>query len=352
MQPQTPQGHSLTRLVTLAHLISSMLRSGKSSLQNLGEEMSLPIDLESRIKRAKRWLNNKWTDHQTHFLPYVLPILSSLAGSGELVLAMDGSTVGKDCMTLMFSVIWKKRAIPLCWVVRKAPKGHFPEAMHLDVLTHFHQLIQPLFPACRIVLLGDGEFDGTGLLAFCHQAKWEYVSRTAKDTLISDQPDGNDPLKLGAIEPSAGQKYFMLTHIYINKQAFGPIHALYWKEPKYKDPLLLLTNIQWPELAVKYYKKRFGIETFFSDIKSRGFHIHKTKIDNPETLRHLLIVAALAFIAAILVNFQARKSPHLPKFCRKDRIEDLSFFQIGRRAIKFFAKNRIRISLQFSNGFP
>lgn len=352
MQPQTPGGHSLRRILTLAHLISSMIRSGRSSLQQLGQEMDLPIDLESRIKRAKRWLTNKWVDHQTHFLPYVLPILSSVAGSGELILAIDGSTIGKDCMVLMLSLIWKKRAIPLCWIVRKAPKGHFPEQMHLDVLKQFHQVIQPLFPACRIVLLGDGEFDGCQLQDFCKDARWEYVCRTAKDTLVSDQPDGEDFLKLGAIEPEEGKNYFLLNGHYMTQKAYGPVHLLYWKEPKYKDPLLLVSNIEWPDLVVKYYKKRFGIETFFSDIKSRGFHITRTKVSNPQTLAHLLIVAALAFIAAILSHIQARQSGQIPRFCRKDRINSLSLFQIGLRAIRFFDKERIDIFLDFSKCFP
>ena len=352
MQPDAPEGHSLRRILTLAHLISSMIRSRRCSLQQLGQEMDLPIDLESRIKRAKRWFNNKWVDHQSHFLPYVLPILASVAGSGELVLAIDGSTVGKDCMVLMLSLIWKKRAIPLCWIVRKAPKGHFPEQMHLDVLGQFQQVIEPLFPACRIVLLGDGEFDGCRLQDFCKQARWEYVCRTAKDTLVSDQPEGEDFLKLGAVEPEEGKNYLLLNDYYITQRLYGPVQLLYWKEPKYKDPLLLVSNIEFPDLIVKYYKKRFGIETFFSDIKSRGFHITRTKVENPQTLAHLLIVAALAFIAAILTHTQAQESSQLPRFCRKDRAQHLSLFQIGLRAIRFFDKERIDIALDLSKSFP
>jgi len=88
-------------------------------LSELGRHMEDPIDLESRIKKAKRWLQNKWTDVTVHFIPYLLPILRSLSKTGELVLAIDGSCVGKGSMALMVSVIWRSRAIPICWVVRK-----------------------------------------------------------------------------------------------------------------------------------------------------------------------------------------------------------------------------------------
>ena len=91
-------------------------------------------DLESRIKKAKRWLNNKWTDTESHFIPYIKPIIRTFLRQRKLVIAIDGSTVGSGCMCLMISLIWRSRGIPICWLVRKAPKGHFPEQMHLDII--------------------------------------------------------------------------------------------------------------------------------------------------------------------------------------------------------------------------
>src|SRR5256885_14943929 len=38
------------------------------------------------------------------------------------------------------------------------------------------------------------------------------------------------------------------------------------------------------------------IETFFSDQESRGFHIHKSHISDPQRLARLLITACLAYI--------------------------------------------------------
>ena len=36
--------------------------------------------------------------------------------------------VQKGCITLMVSVVYKKRTLPLMWVTRKGGKGTFPEA--------------------------------------------------------------------------------------------------------------------------------------------------------------------------------------------------------------------------------
>lgn len=352
-QPSVPKGQALRRIVVLSSLISSLIRSGRASLQSLGTHMQEKTDLESRIKKAKRWISNKWTDTQTHFLPYILPIVHSMSQSGQLLLAIDGSTVGKDCMALMVSLIWKKRAIPLCWVVRKAPKGHFPEQMHCDLLKAVATLLRPIVDSsCQIILLGDGEFDGTDLQAHCRKAQWKYVLRTAKDTLIADEPDMQGALKMGAVSPEPGQKSWFMPQQYITAKGYGPVAALFWHHPKYKDPLYLLTNFDSAIEAEAFYRKRYRIETFFGDIKSRGFHIHKTRICDPERLHNLLIVAALAFILAIIFEPQARNSKFLSQFCRKDRIESLSIFQLGLRGLNFYIDNLLLISFQFSKNFP
>ena len=51
-----------------------------------------------------------------------------------LVLVMDGSVVGRGCVALMLHVVYKGRALPIAWLIRRGKKGHFPEEMHLALL--------------------------------------------------------------------------------------------------------------------------------------------------------------------------------------------------------------------------
>lgn len=352
-QSQPVQGNNLRRLKVLASMISALIRGGRASLQKIGQEMEDGTDLESRIKKAKRWLNNKWTDTETHFIPYLIPILHSLSKNGELLLAIDGSGVGSESSALMISVIWRGRAIPVCWVVREAPKGHFPEQMHVDLIQQVAQLFEQIdLPDSRIVLLGDGEFDGIEVQKICLKNNWDFVLKTAKNTLIADNPEMENHSKFGDIIPPDGANHMMFNEMYITKKGYGSVNLVYWHDSKYQNPLYLLTNLEYAPLAERFYRKRYRIETFFGDIKSRGFNIHRTKINKAGTLFNLLIVACLAFIIAILFEFDARRSKHLPKFCRKNRIDDLSVFQIGLRGLIFFINKRIRLSFKFSKNFP
>jgi len=92
---------------------------------------------------------------------------------------MDGRVVGRGCMALMIHVVSKGRALPLAWRVRHSPKGHCPEALHIEVV----ELISQLIPeGAKVVFLGDGEFDGTELQRTLHEMGWSSVCRTAMST--------------------------------------------------------------------------------------------------------------------------------------------------------------------------
>lgn len=90
--------------------------------------------------------------------------LEGLSGKGELIFAIDCSDVGKGCTALMVSVVWRKRALPVCWLVRKCKKGHLPVSAHLQVLGCLEALVSK---SCKVVLLGDGKLDSIGQQEFC-----------------------------------------------------------------------------------------------------------------------------------------------------------------------------------------
>jgi hypothetical protein len=142
-------------------MICSCIRTKNSSLEGISRpEGACEKQSESYVKQAKRWLSSKWTDWETFFAPYTEQFVNTIASKGELVLILDGSETAAGCVTLMLSVLWRGYAIPLVWITREGTKGHFTEDIHIEVL----ELSKKILPdGCRIVLLGDGEFDGERL---------------------------------------------------------------------------------------------------------------------------------------------------------------------------------------------
>jgi hypothetical protein len=142
---------------------------------------------------------------------------------------------------------------------------------------------------CDVIFLGDGEFDGTTLQATVTAYGWEYVCRTAKNAQIDEE---SYQFSLQEVDVQPGE-CIGLYDVSITHQAYGPVLVVAWWKAEYKEPIYLITNMSLLEEACYWYEKRFRIETFFSDQKSRGFNMHKSHISNPERLSRLMIAACL-----------------------------------------------------------
>ena len=65
---------------------------------------------------------------------------------------------------------------------------------------------------------------------------------------------------------------------------------------------LILVSPEFCEKPQEQYRKRWGIETLFGALKSRGFNLEDTHLKDPERLSRLLALLALAFTWAFVVG--------------------------------------------------
>jgi hypothetical protein len=100
-------------------------------------------------------------------------------------------------------------------------------------------------------------------------------------------------------------------------------------EWRYEEPLFLVTNLELAAEAVEWYKQRFGIETFFSDQKSRGFHLCRSHISDPMRLSRLLMASCLAYIWLVYLGELVTKKPSWLRQVHRVHRRDLSLFQLG-----------------------
>ena len=338
--PGEPTGRLVRHLTTLAAFISGIVASKSTQLPHIATKVPDGTKPESRVKRLTRWLDNERILEEMYFLPYAEILLAHVALE-TLVLVMDGSVVGRGCVALMIHVLYKGRALPLAWRVRQGPKGHFPEELHIALVA----LIRACLPeGTQVVLLGDGEFDGTTLQETLNEAGWGYVCRTAQSTVATWDGETFRLDTLGAC--SKPGTLIALKEVKITRDAYGPVMVLSCWAKGYHEPLYLVSNMDAAEAACRYYQKRFRIETFFSDQKSRGFHIHKSHISDPQRLSRLLIAACLAYIWIVYLGALCEKDGWREVIHRRKRC-DLSLFQLGLRILEHFLNEELPIPVQF-----
>jgi len=327
-------------LTTLAAMISGIVAGKSTQLPQVAAQVPMGTKPESRVKRFARWLDNERILEEVYFLPYAESLLAHLAVE-TLVLVRDGSVVGCGCVALMLHVIYKGRALPLVWRVRQGPKGHFPEALHLALV----DLVRACLPeGTSVVFLGDGEFDGTRLQQTLNEAGWGYGCRTAQSTVATWDGETFRLDTLGAC--SKPGTLIALQEVQITRDAYGPVMVLSCWAKGYQEPLYLVSNMEAAEEACRYYQKRFRIETFFSDQKSRGFHIHQSHISDPQRLSRLFIAACLAYIWVVYLGALCEKDGWREIIHRRKRC-DLSLFQLGLRLLEYLCNEDLSIPVQF-----
>jgi hypothetical protein len=319
-------------------MISGIVGSKRVDLPAVASKVYSSSKPESRVKRFKRWITNERIDSETYYLPYARQLLANLADQ-RLVLVIDGSAIGRGCRTLMLSVVYKNRALPVAWFVASGSRGHFAESDHIALIEQTFDLLPE---GADVILLGDGEFDGIFLLAKIESYDWKYVCRTALDTILTQD---QEELTFASLGVCPGER-ITLPEVTITRSQYGPVTAIAWWDDQYEDPIYLVSNLGFNEDPCYWYSFRFVIETFFSDQKSRGFHLNKSHICEPSRLAQLMIAACLAYIFIVYLGCLAIEEGWSQIIHRTDRC-DLSVFQLGLRLLEHFLNLEMDIPVAF-----
>lgn len=312
------QGH----VTTLAMMIAGIVLSHKAQLAVMSGEVPADAKETSIEMRMRRWVKNENIDVEVTYMPFARQILQALS-SAPLVLAMDGSTVGRGCMVLMVGVVYQKRALPLAWVVYKGKKGHTTAERHIEVL----KKVLPLIPeGAEVVLLGDAEYDTVEMLEWVmNETDWFFVTRTSPNIQVQR---GQTWHPISSFAPSKAGRIVSVQEVAFTKAAALTLNLVAWWGTDYQEPIFLVTNLPNGSRACWFYKRRFRIETFFSDQKSRGFHINKSHLSDPARISRLLVAACLAYVWMIGLGLLVIARGYTGLIGRTDRV-DKSLFRLG-----------------------
>ena len=333
LYPEEPRGNLARHLETLVNMVTGIVLGKSCQLPKMASKIPGTVHPDSRTKQMSRWVKNDDITFDLYFLPFVQPLLTHLAAVRPLVLIMDGSAVARGCVTLMVSLIYGHRAIPLAWLVIAGKKGHFPVTAHVALLREVKALVPE---TATVVFLGDGEFDGPALQAELALCGWDYACRTAKNIQI--RVDGQW-LSLEDLKVKRGQREFR-KGVLFTEDAYGPVMVIAWWAAPYDEPIYLVSNMRSVETACTWYRKRAHIETFFSDQKSRGFQLDKSHLSDPARVMRLMLAACFAYLWIVYLGTVAHDDGWTPKIHRQHRC-DLSLFQLGLRLLDHLLKNNL-----------
>ena len=177
-------------------------------------------------------------------------------------------------------------------LLEKRGNSHSEERM--DLLKRFERL----FPDAQIrALTGDREFVGKVWCRFLRLPRpMPFRLRLRHSDCISSRSGKSrqrgervfDSLKAGEHRVLSGKRWVWGCRVYVVATRLDD------------GELLIIATDRQPETALADYRWRWGIETLFAALKTRGFNLESTHFTQAERLNKLVALLALAFCWAML----------------------------------------------------
>jgi len=232
---------------------------------------------------------------------------------------------------LMLSVAYLGISIPLFWVVLDLEGNSSPE----DRISMLKRVLEKFGLEKIEALLADHEFIGKKWFGFLCENKIPFVIRI-KRNFKAGVIQGEQTVPVGKLCKIFGSRKILNQPI--NLWGY-PLYISIQRTKKAKESLIVVSNFVFKD-ALKMYKKRWGIETLFGCLKSRGFRMEDTHMTDADKIEKLLFVLAIAFCWAYRTgDIQAKKEPiEIKTHGRKAK----SLFRIGLDFIR-----RVFLNLRF-----
>jgi hypothetical protein len=282
-------GYHKTRGEGLALLAGMVLETRSANLMELAA--ALPRDIATvhdRYQFIERQLKNPATDVDEVIKPYAVEAMSRLCAQGQtLILQMDQSHINDGNEVLMLSMRLGKRAVPVAWRVRST-QGNIGFSVQKELL----DAVLAFVPQDVPVLLAADRFYGTAaLVGWCQKAGWSWRIRLKGNLTLNH--DGGELTTGDVVGLAPGIVAAELTGSGVSTN-IGVLH-----ESGHKEPWIIAMDAKPGKYTVLDYGMRWGIETMFSDFKSRGFGLNQSQIQKPDRLERLILIMSIALYWAV-----------------------------------------------------
>lgn len=312
------------RLTCLVQILQALFCVRTANMAQIAEAFHTKVKGESSYRRIQRFFKEFSFDMSC----IVVLVLNLFVMNGKFTLIMDRTNWkwGKKHINIfMLSVEHFGIGIPLFWMILDSA-GNSKTKERIELL----QKVIRRFGFERIeVLLADREFIGEPWFCFLIENKIPFVIRVKQNFMVSGIRPGYEVPIRELLKNLNGLRKKVL-----NQPIFLWGHALYASVEHAKgakEPMIVVSNKPFSN-AIKVYRKRWGIETLFACLKTRGFRIEDTHMTDRDKIEKLVFILALAFCWAYKTGeIQAKKiSIMIKKHGRQAR----SVFRVGLSSIR------------------
>jgi len=192
----------------------------------------------------------------------------------------------------MLGITYKGVAFPLLFKMLDK-RGNSNCQERIDLVNRFIQLFGT---NCIDCLMADREFIGDDWIKFLNDNKIRYYIRIRNNFKIF-LPQKNKEIKVSWLFNSIKNGEFLhYKHIVKIGTQLCYLSGCKVNSKDNKPDFLIIVSFNKPEQAQLNYKERWQIETCFKAMKSSGFDIEKTHLQDIERIEKLTLIVMIAFV--------------------------------------------------------
>lgn len=348
MAPLVPAA-SITRLCLL---ITGIIAAQSASLARIAAEIhTLALtDASQRSsveRRLRRTLNDAALQPATCYIPLLKQLLdwpSLLAGSREVLLAVDDSSKTDQIHLLRISLCYRGASLPLAWAVwpQNVAQAEGFYWQQIDLL--FAQVADLLPAGLRVIVTADRAFGVPNFIDRCRARGWHFVLRllTSGSHRYIDEHGQEHELRAVVQQQLGKPGTSWQASGWLFKDAGWRAVQLagVWSAGQ-KECLLVASDLPLSRGLLEDYERRFWIEPGFRNDKSAGWQWESSHVVGVGHQGRLLLGMALASLVVLCVGVAekqqqlAQESERRAAGCRsKPQPARWSIFREGLQAVR------------------
>ena len=277
------------RLNFLALFLIALIRSGTVNLEKLAGAFRNEAKQASNYKRLQRFFR----DYQLDEEEIAKLIVRMMNIPQPWVLSVDRTTWSFGEITfniLVLGIVYQGIDYPVVWEMLKK-KGNTKTDERVSLLKKFREI----FPQEKIKYIsGDREFVGKKWLS-------HLLGRKGMQLRVRIRESDKISSKQGLLK---GSVYF--SHLRVGEYEIQKKRCQVWGKWVYVSALrlenrelLIVISNHYCRRAIDDYAERWGIETLFGILKTRGFCLESTHFTDAERLSKLICLLSIALCWAV-----------------------------------------------------
>lgn len=278
------------RITFTAAFILSLIKLRSVNFTKLANALNGSVKQQSNYRRIQRFFAHFDLSYEcvSRLILHVLPVKS------DFIISIDRTNwkLGRFNINILTAgIIYEGVAFPICWMLLpKRGNSNSDERIHL-----MKEVLKRIPKSFIRVVVADREFIGKEWFKWLNTQNIPFVIRIKENALVK----------------SAGREIHIKklfenlnTHQHISlckpRRVYGL--SVYLSAIRRKDEYLILASNQQEQDALDTYKKRWGIEVLFANLKSRGFNLEETHLIHPDRIEKLIALLAIACTWAHIIG--------------------------------------------------